>query len=98
MDDYNRALNPITLRDGEYHSASGEEWEGGFQNEWEISSTSHTHTSIRYRTCAKSTQLLQESRHNLWAAFRHLYSPWVKDILPRDVTSGNRIVIMITVI
>lgn len=33
MDDYNRALNPITLRDGEYHSASGEEWEGGFQNE-----------------------------------------------------------------
>ena len=34
MDDYNGALNPITLRDGELHSASGEGRGGGcFQNE-----------------------------------------------------------------
>lgn len=33
MDDYNGALNPITLRDGELHSASGEGWGKGVLSE-----------------------------------------------------------------
>ena len=46
MDDYNGALNPITLRDGELNSASGEGWEGegGAFRTSESSSDSLTHS------------------------------------------------------
>ena len=63
MDDYNGALNPITLRDGELNSASGEGWEGegGAFRTSESSSDSLTHSLTHIHSVHDVCQVLLAS-------------------------------------
>jgi len=75
MDDYNGALNPITLRDGELHSASGEGWgEGGAFRTSERSSDSLTHSLTHIHSVHDVCQVLLGSR--IQATCPHLVRPF----------------------
>ena len=71
MDDYNGALNPITLRDGELHSTSGEGWGKGVLSERVRAPQTHSLTHIHsvHDVC----QVLLGSR--IQATRRHLVRP-----------------------